>query len=296
MAVPSICNLARGLFLLVSFLCVPTALCQSDESPPPEWDRELVGRLSASQAAYSNWQEGGLNQAAVTASMNGQFEREDSTWTQSYDTRFVLGVVKQDTLSFRKAEDALRLSASFQNAGRGLFATFNPTVSAKLRTQFAPGYNYDRNPFEGRDEVPVKVSDFFAPATLTQSVGLTYDLDDWFTQRIGIGGKQTIVHLRRLRPLYGLTRDEIMRPELGLESQTEIEREITDNIYLSSSLGLFAALNKDVPDLLWETQVDMRVNQWLGANLEFAALYDRNISTRVQFKQVFSLGVSVAML
>lgn len=288
--------MARGVLLLVSFLCVPMALCQSDEPPAPEWDRELVGRLSASQAAYSNWQEGGLNQAAVTASLDGQFERQDSAWTQTYETRFVLGVVKQDTLAFRKAEDALRLSASFQNAGRGLFATLNPTVSAKLRTQFAPGYNYDRNPFEGQDEVPVKVSDFFAPATLTQSVGLTYDHGDWFTQRVGVAGKQTIVHLRRLRTLYGLTRDDIMRPELGLESQTEIDRELSDNVYLSSSLSLFAALNRDVPDMLWETRIDMQVNQWLGANFEFAALYDRNISTRVQFKEVFSLGVSVTML
>ena len=292
---------AIGLLFLLSHLWIPVSSAQegaAQDTVASPWDPNVVSRLSASQAAYSNWQEGGLNTVAITASIDGSLERRKvEAWKQSYEMRLVLGAVKQDTLAFRKADDVVRLSASIQNAGKGFFKTFSPTLAAELRTQFAPGLNYDNNPFEGDEEVPVKVSDFFAPAIFTETVGLTYNLDDWFNQRLGIAGKETVVHLQRLRPLYGLDRNDAMRFELGLESHTELDREVFENVQVNSSLSLFAAFNKaNVPDLLWESSVAMEVNTWLGVNLEFVTLYDRDISRRIQFKEVFSLGFSFAMI
>lgn len=261
------------------------------------WKKSLSTRLSATQAAFSNWAEGGLNALALSGALNGTFERVSPAWRQHYDVRLTLGVVKQDTLEVRKAEDLIRLAASLQYRGDGFFSLFNPTMSADLRTQFAPGYNYNKNPLGDGRSPPVKVSDLFSPAILNQAMGLTYQADGWFRQRLGIGAKETIVLIQRLRKLYGLEPDQTVRFEVGVESRTEVDRELFKNVRLKSRLGLFAAFNKpDLPDMLWENLLEMQVNSWLGTSLEVVALYDRDVSNEVQLKEVFSLGVTIKLL
>lgn len=263
----------------------------------PIWESTLNAKLNASQAGYHKWTEGGLNSLATTASLTGKFERTSANWRQTYESRLALGVVKQDTLDVRKAEDIIRLASQVSYRGNGLFKKYNPTAALALRTQFAPGFAYDQNPFADGRPPPVKVSDIFAPATFTQSLGFSYVADWGFKQRLGIASKETVVMLEYLRPLYGLARSQGVRFQLGIESQTAVDREIFRNVRYKSTLGLFAAFNQEeLPDMLWENLVAMKVNSWLSADLEFVALYDRDIRDDVQLKEVFSIGISVMII
>ncbi len=276
---------------------VGKAQAQAADTSRVVWKKSLSARLSGTQAAFSNWAEGGLNALALSGVVNGTFERISPSWRQRYDVRLTLGVVKQDTLEVRKAEDLIRLTASWQYRGDGFFSLFNPTMSVDLRTQFAPGYNYTKNPFGDGRQPPVKVSDLLAPAIVNQALGLTYQPDDWFRQRLGVGAKETIVMIQRLRVLYGLAPDQAVRFEVGIESRTEFDRKLFENVHLRSRLGLFLAFNKpDLPDMLWENLLEMQVNSWLGTSLEVVALYDRDVSQEVQLKEVFSLGVTIKLL
>lgn len=261
------------------------------------WGMDLSGTLAASQAAYENWTEGGINTVNATAGFTGAATHRSVDWKQTYDLRLAFGLVKQDTLRFRKAVDVIDLRGALQYHGNGFFQTFNPTAALTARTQFARGFNYDRNPFGDGRPLPVKVSDFFSPAIFTQSLGLTYDPNAWFKQRLGVAAKETVVDIRRLRPLYGLERDQPVRYEVGLESRTEVDREVFENVRLESSLGLFASFNQaELPDLVWENLVTMQVNTWLGVNVEFVTLYDRDLSRRLQLKEVLALSVSFVIL
>jgi hypothetical protein len=76
----------------------------------PRWETALTGKLVASQAGYQNWTEGGINTIATAASINGKSVFTSRRWVQTYESRFAIGVVKQDTLNFRKAEDVIRVS------------------------------------------------------------------------------------------------------------------------------------------------------------------------------------------
>ena len=202
-------------------------------------------------------------------------------------------MIKQDTLEVRKSDDLIRLASELQYQGEGFFASFNPTIATELRTQFAAGYNYKKNPFEDGRPLPVKVSDFFAPAIFNQAIGLTYDPAPWFTQRFGLGAKETVVMIEAFRPLYSLEPDEAVELEIGLESHTELDRELFENVQFQSTLGLFAAFNKpDLPDLLWENLVTMKVNAWLNVTFEADVLYDRDISELLQAKELLSVGFS----
>ena len=69
------------------------------------------------------------------------------------------------------------------------------------RTQFTAGFNFEKNPLGDVRTPPVKVSDFMSPGTFTQSIGMTYQAKPWISQRVGIGGKETVVMIEKLRPL-----------------------------------------------------------------------------------------------
>ncbi len=263
----------------------------------PVWTSDVAARLHISQASYHNWTEGGVNTLASSAQLLSKAVRTTANWTETYESRLGFGVVKQDTLNLRKADDVIRLLATVKYHGRGFFRKFNPTAAGGLRTQFAPGFNYERNPFEDDRVPPVKVSDMFSPATFTQSLGLTYSAAWGFKQRLGVAAKETVVLIEPFRMVYGVEPSGPIRFQLGIESFTEVEREIVKNVALKSSLGLFAAFNQEeLPDMLWENAVVMQVNKWLSADVEFVALFDRDLSHKVQLKESLSIGFSVVLI
>ena len=283
-----ILTLSIGLFAPATF-----AQDAPEEEVPPGWRKGVVAKLAGSQVGFSNWQGGGINSLAFTAGVEGEAKKESEKWQQAANIRLGIGAIKQDTLSLRKAEDVIFAAYNLQYKGQGFFAKWHPTLAADLRTQFLEGFDYGQQP-------EVKVSDLFSPAYLTQSLGLTYNVDDWFSQRFGVGAKQTVVTKEGLRPLYGFGPDELdesVRFEAGIESHTQVTRELVENVVYKSTLSLFAAFNNpDHPDAIWENLLTMKVNDWLQTNFELVLLYDDDVSSDVQLKEVFSVGVAFTLL
>ncbi|HSR52627.1 MAG TPA: DUF3078 domain-containing protein, partial [Acidobacteriota bacterium] len=146
----------------------------ADTGAVPAWQTDLTGRLSGSQTGFQNWTEGGVNVVSLALGLDGTATHITDGWKQTHQLKVAFGLVKQDTLDFRKAEDIIRISSSFQYAGDGFFRIFNPTIAVSERTQFTEGFNFDKDPLGLGRETPVKVSDFFSPGVFTQSIGLTY--------------------------------------------------------------------------------------------------------------------------
>lgn len=284
--------------LIAGLLTAPKAAAQDpDTLLLPAWESNLTAKFNISQASYHNWIEGGINALASTALVDGKFVRHAEAWTHTYESRLSFGVIKQDRETLRKSEDLIRLRATINYVGDGFFHTFTPSLSAGFRTQFAPGFNYEENPFNNNWPLPVKVSDLFSPATFSQSLGLEYASEWGFKQRLGMGAKETVVLIELFRPLYGLDSTETVRFQLGVESYTEIDKEIFKNVRLKSMLGLFAAFNQEeFPDLIWENLIVMKVNSWLSADFEFVTMFDRDISDALQIKESLSVGISVIII
>lgn len=261
------------------------------------WNVDLIGALSGSQAAHRNWQEGGLDAFALTSSLDGSAAHGSAHWLQAYELRLAFGLIQQDTLAVRKADDLIRLGGALRYVGTGVFRVLNPTLATGLRTQFAAGFDYDGDPFERERTPPVKVSDFFAPATLTQSLGLTYDAGDWFSERLSAASKETVVSIERLRPLYDVDSTRNVRFEAGVESVTSIDREVVTNVHVQSTLTLFKALiEPEQIDVIWEMIIAMQVNDWLSVNFDWVNLYDANRSDKIQIKERLSVGISIEIL
>lgn len=268
----------------------PTESPTSDTAAA-EWDSELTSKFSASQAAYKDWQEGGLNSLAFTASLDGATERLGDRWAQAYDMKLAIGYINQEGREIRKSEDRIRLQANLQYNGEGFFKRFSPTIAADLRTQFASGFDYSEDP-------PVETSAFFAPATLTQSLGLTYDPYESLSLRLGVASKQTIVTKEDFRGFYGVDEDNLVRAEAGGQFAAALDQRLSENIRYRSQLDVFFAVNQleNPPDVIWENVINMEVNDWITTDLEFVALFDKDMTDAIQLKEVISVGVSFTLL
>ncbi len=286
------------LLVLLTLFVSPRVLAQTNEQvDPARWAPNLIGKLAGSQAGFQNWAEGGVNTLAFSLGLDGRAERTRNGWMQKHEARLSFGLVKQDTLDFRKAEDLVRLRSTFKYTGDGFLDKLQPTIALLARTQFAPGFNFDKNPFKDGRTPPVKVSDFLSPATFTQSIGMTYLFRPFLSQRLGIGAKETVVMIEQLRTLYNVDPDKSMRLEMGIEAYTNFDKEIVTNVVLKSALGIFAAFNKpESPDFIWESILNMKVNSWLNVNFEWAVFFDDDISDRAQLKEVLSIGFSYTFI
>lgn len=282
---------------------LPSAVAQDASADTSLWVRDVTGKLAGSQAAYRNWQEGGLNSVALTASINGRAEKQGTRWGQTHELRLAFGFIDQEGEEFRKSDDLIRLQSNLRYTGNGFFRIFKPTIAANGRTQFAKGFDFSGNPFpddapQAGQEAPVQTSEFLAPAFFTESLGLTYEPTAWLSLRLGAASKQTVVLVQDLRVLYDVDIDQATRIEAGSEFAAGFNRELAENVRLTSNFNAFYSLNEtgSLPDFIWENVLSMKVNSWLSTELEFVALYDQNTTDAVQLREVLSVGVSFVLI
>lgn len=275
------------------------------------WQYDATARLNASQAAYKDWEEGaGNGSLSLATSLRGQASRRGENWIQAHGLQLALGIINQENSqgrNLRKSEDQIFWNSSLRYEGNQFFRVFNPTIAAELRTQFAKGFDYSSNPFEGEvpdgdprlsRERPVQTSAFFSPAFITESLGLTYEPFTNVTMRLGAASKQTIVLEEDFRVLYGVADANRARVEAGAEFASSIDRNLTENIRYRSQLNVFLSFNQleNPPDARWENTINLKVNDWLSTDLQFVALYDQDITRAIQLKETISIGLSFTLL
>ncbi len=308
MSIRALSPVVLGILLVVATGPQHVTAQSADAAPDTtRWTYDLAGKLSGSQAAYKDWQEGGLNTLSFTTSISGTAQQTTDRWTQTHELRLGFGIITseddEDDEPLRKSSDQIRAQTNLRYTGNGFFRRFKPTISARLRTQFAKGFDYTSNPFPedasfAEDEPPVQTSEFLAPAFITETIGLTYNPREWYTVRLSAASKQTVVRDEDLRILYDVDRDQTARVEAGAEIAATFSREIFTNVRYKSSANVFLSFNQieNPPDVLWENYITMQVNNWLTTDLEFVALFNENTSGAIQLKEVLSVGVTFVLI
>ena len=295
-------RLALVALLAVPIAAPPAAAQDADTLTAADgWRQSLVATLAGNQARFVNWQEGGVDALAVSGSLDGQFDRVVGNVLTTQTLRLALGALQQDTLSVRKALDVVRYAAA---AEVGADRPLRPAVTASVRSQFAPGFDYapaaeDYPALPVVAGEPLKVSDAFAPLVLAQTVGVAWRPGGGVVARTGLGLKETVVGIRRLRPVHGNAPDQAVRVEAGLDAELVLERGLMENVVLRSRLATFQGfgqIGEAAPDAVLETVLLLKVNGLLNVTLDGAALYDADVDRRVQLREALSVGVSVGLL
>ena len=288
-------------FLVLLLALAPRAQEPDTLTAADGWRSSLVASLAGNQAAFSNWQEGGVDALAATASIDGGFDRVVGAFLTTQDLRLALGVLRQDTLDVRKALDVARYEATAEVASE---RPLRPAAAVVFRSQFAPGYDYTPTADEYPSLVVVpgrelKVSDAFSPLVMSQSAGMAYRPGGGLVARFGLALKETVVGIERLRPVHGNALDQPVRVEAGVDAEVALERQVMENVTLRSRLAAFQRFGQiadEAPDAVFENVLLLKVNSLLNVRIDAAALYDADVSSDVQLREVLSVGVSVALL
>ncbi|MGE5798628.1 MAG: hypothetical protein ACM339_14660 [Ignavibacteria bacterium] len=109
----------------------------------------------------------------------------------------------------------------------------DPYINNTIPTVVANGYKYDDSTFQ--------TAAFFDPGYITQSIGFTYNKLKNFSTRLGIAFQKTIADQFRYYSDDPNTQDKIesFKFDTGIESVTEIEQAVMENMFLNSSLRPF---------------------------------------------------------
>ena len=287
---------------LILLLMIPLALF-SQEVPDSLkiWNVGGLVSLNFSQVSLTNWAAGGRSSAAGVGILNvfANYKKDNHLWETSLDMGY--GLIKEEGADAVKSDDRFIFNSKF-----GIRQTEKLYYSALLnfRTQFAPGYN-----FPNTTDV---ISRLLAPGYLTLSIGADYKPNEMWSFFVSpLTGKMTIVSDDDLSAIgaFGVDPGEKIRMEVGSFVKIDFKTEIMKNLTLNSKLDLFSSYtnNPQNIDVNWDVFINMKINDFLSANLVTNLIYDDDIlipidenddgiaegmGRRVQFKEMFGIGLN----
>ncbi|WP_247235815.1 DUF3078 domain-containing protein [Telluribacter sp. SYSU D00476] len=259
------------------------------------WKSKTEYGANLNQGSFSNnWTGGGVNSIALGLFFNTviEYRKEDESWRNELQTQY--GIVKNRGQASRKNVDRIFFDTKYS---RRMAKSWNFIGNINLLTQFAPGYTYEEG-LDG-DIIPRRVSGFFSPAYLTESVGIEYKPVQHFFITFSPGAvRQTIVADKGLyvntpdQKNYGVPIGQTMRTELALmQVVVNFKKDIATNVNLSFRYLLFANYrNLGAMDNRLDATLTAKVNKYINVNLGAIVVYDEDQSYQIQYAQSLALG------
>jgi hypothetical protein len=254
------------------------------------WDQTWIANFNAAQASFNNWSEGGVNTVSGTAStVYTKFYRNDR-FSYGFRTNLRYGQSKINGQELRKTDDliSIRNRVTYDLSEGSIYSAYG---AIQFRTQFADGYEYGKAS-DGGDSL---ISAWFAPAYLTEGIGIEVTPNENIAFEAGLALKQTFVSDDALAPVYGLDQGENIRSEGGLTLGASYQRKVMENVQFYTSLETFTNFLIPVSetDVFWSNEITGQINSIISALFQFELRYDNDFSSDVQLKQVFSAGITV---
>jgi hypothetical protein len=272
---------------LLTILLFAGILFAQDEKPPDGWTSSGVAGLNLSQIALSNWSQGGDNSLAFTLLGNCNFTYISDSWKLENNLKLTLGKTKVGNSSFKTTDNEIYLE-NILSKDIGWFV--NPYFSNTVRTVIVKGYSYETDP-------ATQIAAFFDPGYVTQSLGFTYDRVKGFKTRLGIATQETFT-----RKFTGYSDDpetseiEDFKLETGIESVTEGEFTLDENLLMNTKLRLFTRFDAlDVWDVRWDNTITAKVNSYLNVNFNVLVIYEKSQSLKTQVKEALQLGITYTL-
>jgi Protein of unknown function (DUF3078) len=278
-----------------------------------KWTNKNNLGIDISEMAFVNWNAGGTS--AVTGLLHGHIKRDykDETQVWSNELIFRYGLNKQKGTELRKSDDVFRLSSTY-GFKKDTLTNWYHSAKFNFNTQFTNGYNYP--------DTDNPISKPFAPAYTFLGIGSEYiNKQEKFKLYLSpLTLKNTAVLDQNLANAgaFGVKKAEYdnqgniirkgekSRTEFGILITTSLEKEIIKNIFLKNRLSLFTDYihNFGNIDVDWAFLADLKVNQYVKANIGLNLIYDEDIDvikevngvktnegSKVQLKQVLGIGL-----
>lgn len=248
------------------------------------WTKKGVFSLLFNQSSFSNWIAGGENSVAGTVSINYDFNYKNGDWT--WDNKLITkyGISNISGSGTRKTDDQFELNSLL---GKKASTYWSYSFFANIRTQFTTGYDYSTT---SRTET----SGFFAPGFVTLGPGMVYKKSDNFNINISPATTKATFVSNEFSGLYGTDPGETSRYEFGFYASLFYKVTLMENVTVENIFNAYSNYLEDPQniDVNYQLNFVMQINKYLSTNFNVHMIADDNVSSRVQFKQLFGLGLN----
>lgn len=271
------------LFLLL-FCSVAFSQKKKDSLPQPKW--KIHGRFAFifNQSSFSNWSSGGENTVAGNININYDFnyKKGNVNWDSRLITSYGLSHISDK--GYRKTDDRLELNSVL---GIKTSTYWFLSFIANFRTQYTRGYNYKREPKE-------LVSQFLAPAYLTFGPGMLWKKSDNLNLNIAPATARYTFVNDFFSGQFGVDEGRNTAFSLGFNLSGYYKFYVMENIEMENIVTLYSDYLAKFGNIDVDYQANLRfkVNRAIKMFLTFHTIVDDNSSSKVQFRQLFGLGIN----
>ena len=288
----------KKIILIVTTVLLSTGIFAQEKKDSIYWEISRQASLNFSQVSFSNWIGGGKNSVSGVGllDLSANYKKNKIHWDNSLKAGY--GLMKEGDNELIKNEDRLDLNSKLGVEMKNEHLLFSNFIN--FMTQFADGYKYPNT--------VDKISGLFATAYLTIASGFDYQPSEMFSLFFTpVSGKFTFVLDDELSAIgaFGVEQGKKARAEMGATVKSEFKTPVAKNVNLSTTLMLFSNYFHQPQniDVNWDVAINMKINEFLSANLLTNLIYDHdilipldnegNLGRRVQFKQLFGVGLNI---
>ncbi len=295
------------LLLLISFFVVDEVDAQQStkkEKVKPiresKWKRSLQAGFYYNQSSFSDsWKGGGVNTIAWNGLVNSKASYTDDKFNWTNDIQLQYGQNNTKDIGVRKNFDRLFFESK---ASYKLKGAWNAFAALSFLSQFEAGYKYEKKMVDGSDSI-VLISEFMAPAYVTEAFGLEYKPAEYFSLQFGFASfRQTFVINQDLyKPeytssniLYGVNKGDYYRNQIVFQFIGNYDKEIFKNITLKARYMLVVDYKQpDHEGIINRLDASLvaKINKLISVNFGTIVLYDYTQIDELQYSQLLGVGM-----
>lgn len=281
------------LLFLLSLLFSSNLYAQEAKKDTSYWKKSSQFGANFSNAQFSNFTAGGQNATGFNVFFNtkGDYVRDKITW--SNDLQLQYGILDNGS-GVRKSIDRLFFDTK---VGRKLSKVWSLVGGVNFQTQFTAGYNYGET--SAKD---VKISNLFAPAFITEYIGLEWKPKTFFSIVFSPAAlRQTIVSDKDvfqknkdgiLQPAYGVPVGDSFKNDFAImQIVAAFDKDVAKNVNLKLRYQFFMDTKKPGnTDNRLDAKLAAKINKYFSATFDIILLYDDDQSFQIQQARNLGLG------
>ncbi|GGG92627.1 protein of unknown function precursor [Polaribacter pacificus] len=272
------------ILAVLCFVSIAVTAQETKDDNKGPWEKSGTFTFLLSQSSFSNWVAGGNNTVSGNVGLNYDFnyQKNGITWDNKLMMQYGINSVKGE--ESKKTDDMIQFNSLVGKKAKGYWSY---SFFLNIKTQFTDGFDYSKTP-------KLKTSGFFAPAYFSFGPGMLWKKSNNFNFNLApLTSKITVVS-DEFSGQYGTDLGSTTRYELGFNASLFHKTALMENVVMQNIVNVYSNY-LDKPgniDIQYQLMFDMQINKYLSTNLNFHTIVDDNASSKVQFKEVFGLGVN----
>ena len=277
----------KRIFLLFLVSIASSSYTQNKEQdtlPIPKWKVSGQVAFIFNQSSFSNWASGGQNIVAGNMNINYDFnyKKKNINWDTRIITGYGLSYIGEK--GYRKTDDRFELNTLL---GIKTTAFWFFSFIGNFKTQYTKGFNYKTEP-------NLLVSEFLAPAYLTFGPGMLFKKSDDLSLNIAPATVRYTFVNDFFSGKFGVKEGKNTSFSLGFNLSGYYKFSIMKNVEIENILTMYSDYLANVGniDLDYQANIRFKVNNHIKMHMTFHTIIDDNSSSKIQFRQLFGLGVN----